>query len=365
MSSNGYRPKVLVTDGGGGQARSTLATVRALALGGYAPWATTSAPHSLAAASRFCEGAVTVPPVDAPGYAAAVQEELETGGYLTVLCASDAALIALGADVAALVDKASLATEADSVGIKAAPGRTFQNLEEIRAADMRFPVVVKSLALGQSVRRIVSASDLERLKATPGPFLVQPYLEDTLRAVAGVIFDGRLVASIHQRCMRTWPPDCGGASAAETVEPDYGIEQRLLSLLDGFEGVFQAQFAGDYLLDLNPRVYGSLPLAVKAKANLAAIFCDCLRGLVPASTIRAETGVFFRWLEGDVRNVLESMRSGGMSPRDALSILRPVSGAAHGPESLLDPKPMLTRLVYAARSGRLKRDGLSSLGTRT
>ena len=365
MTSNGHRPAVLVSDGGRGQARSTLATVRALALGGYAPVVTTSGPHSVAAASRYCTRSIEVPRVNLPGFAEAIERELAGGSYLTFLAASDAALLATGAEVGHIVDKNRLAEVAQSVGLKPAPGRVYQSLDDLRAAagELAFPVVVKPARPGQTVRRVQSRHDLDRLPPSSGPLIVQPYITEELRAVGGVLHRGRLIAAAHQRYLRTWPRDCGGACAAETSEPDLDVEARLVELLEGFEGVFQAQFAGSYLLDLNPRVYGSLPLAVKAGANLPAIYCDALAGKVPTETIRATTGVFFRWLEGDLRNVLSGVRSGDITAREAMGLLKPKPGSAHGPESLKDPKPMLTRLVYAAKTDRW-REGLAALDTR-
>ena len=158
-------------------------------------------------------------------------------------------------------------------------------------------------------------------------------------------------AVAHQRYLRTWPPDCGTASAAETVEPDLELEAAVLRLLDGFEGVFQAQLAGPYLLDLNPRVYGSLPLAVEAGANLPAVYCDLLRG-VERDVVRARPGVFYRWIEGDLRHLFAGVRDGSLGLGAAVRALLPRRGAAHSTESLSDPLPAIARLRYAMRRSR-------------
>ena len=265
-----------------------------------------------------------------------------------------------------LVDKDELTEVARRAGLTPAPGRVFESFDELlrNAQDLDYPVVLKPVYPGASVRRIQSRRELERVQGGPGRMIVQPYITEELRAVGGVMHDGRLVAAVHQRYLRTWPPDCGGACAAETTEPDVELEGKLTALLDGFEGVFQAQLAGSYLLDLNPRVYGSLPLAVKAGANLPAIHCDAVSGRVPSKVVRAVPGVFFRWLEGDLRNVLVGIRSGELSAREAASLLKPRAGSAHGPESLKDPGPMLTRLVYAAKTNRW-REGLAGLGSKS
>ena len=354
MSVNGYRPEVLVSDGGVGQARSTLATVRALAAAGYSGVVTTSGRHSVAAASRHCLRSVEVPKVTDSGYADAIESELAGGSYLTFLAAGDAALLALGADVERLVDKSLLAVEAERVGLSVAPGRVFDSMEQLlnERDGLEYPVVLKPATPGPRVRRIKSGAELSRAERDAGAWIVQPYITDRLRAVGGVIYDGRLVASAHQRYLRTWPSDCGGACAAETTEPDLELEERIVELLAGFNGVFQAQFAGDYLLDLNLRVYGSLPLATRAGANLPGVYCDILQGKVPAKTVRARPGVFFRWLEGDLRNVFEGVRERELSAREAFQLLRFRPGAAHGPESLKDPKPMIARLLYASKSTR-------------
>jgi hypothetical protein len=194
-------------------------------------------------------------------------------------------------------------------------------------------------------------ADLRGWAPGPGRCLVQPYFTDELRSVAGVIWRGGLAAVVHQRFLRTWPPDCGMACAAETVPPDLELEDRLVALLDGYEGIFQIDMAGGHLLDVNPRVYASLPLAVAAGANLAGLWCDLLRGEAP-SLVRARPGVFFRWLDGDVRNVGSRLRKREIGPVDAARALRPRSRAVHDIEPFRDPGPVLARLRHAVASLR-------------
>ena len=129
------------------------------------------------------------------------------------------------------------------------------------------------------------------------------------------------------------------------------LEERLAQLLAGHDGVFQAQFAGNYLLDLNPRVYGSLPLAVAAGANLPAILCDLLRGH-QTGLVRAREGVFYRWIEGDIRHAVNALKRGSAGPVAALRMLLPKRGTAHSTESLDDPRPVFERLRHAALRSR-------------
>jgi hypothetical protein len=117
---------------------------------------------------------------------------------------------------------------------------------------------------------------------------VQPFHAGRLLAVSGVAWQGELVCAVHQRALRIWPPDCGISAYAETVPRDDAREAAVAALLAGigWSGVFQAQFleadGSAYLIDLNPRVYGSLALAIAAGANLPAVWADLLLGRPPA-----------------------------------------------------------------------------------
>jgi predicted ATP-grasp superfamily ATP-dependent carboligase len=344
---------VLVTDGGSGQGRSALAAVRALAGGGYPAAVTVSGRHSLAAASRHCARKVEVPPVSDPArYKEAIAGELRARPYLTTMATSDAALLALKQPVKHLVDKFKLAERALKAGLEVPPTRRFESATELldSADELDYPVVVKP---GVSRWPAACVDDRSQLAAIvrneESALLVQPFLADGLVAVCGVMWNKQLVAVSHQRYSRTWPALCGTASAATTVEPDLDLEKRIVKLLAGYDGIFQAQLAAGRLLDLNARPYGSMPLAVAAGVNFARIYCDLLHGVEPAPTARARPGVHYRWIEGDVRHVYNAVKQGSMTAGQAVSVLKPHRRAAHSTESLRDPRPMIARLAYALR----------------
>jgi hypothetical protein len=348
----GVADRVLVTDDGDGQSRSALAAVRALAAAGYEPAVGHAAPRSMAASSRYCRATVALPPVDDPAFAPAVRAELGRGSYLTVLPGSDAALVALGAPGCDLVDKSMLAERAAAAGLPTVPTWTFVSVDDLLAApDLPFPLVVKAAV--KADRRASPASlargpaDLHGL--APGRRVVaQRYVHAPMRAIAGVVWDGALVAAVHQEYERTWPLDCGVASAAVTVAPDQETECRVLRLLSGYSGIFQAQFVGPFLIDVNPRVYGSLPLAVAAGVNLVGVYCDLLSA-VPVEHRQGRARVRYRWLEGDLRSIVERHRAGDASLGQTVRALRPRLGTAHSVASLRDPKPLMTRAAYVAR----------------
>jgi hypothetical protein len=347
---------VLVSDHVDGRSRSAVAAVRALGAAGYRPVVTVVGRPSAAAASRSCAGILRTPPVDQPGFRATV-ENFRAAHAAEVLPASDAVLVALDGAGAELVDKAALPKRAAEAGLEVPASSVFPDAAAVLAAanDLDYPVVVKAAVKTRptELARVVPAPrDLPAvLEPISGPVVVQPFARGPLRAVGGVIHDGRLLAMVHQRYLRIWPPDCGTSTAAVTTDPDLDLEERLPVVLAGHTGVFQVQLVGDLVIDVNPRAYGSLPLAVMAGANLPAIAVRAAAGEVPSATVRARPGVRYRWLEGDLRRVLHDVHAGTMRPGAAARALLPHRRTAHSVESLRDPGPMLVRLTDVARRG--------------
>lgn len=345
--------RVLVTDDVNGQNRSAVAAVRALAAAGFQPVVSVCGRHSVAASSRFCVGRVRLPQASEASYAAALRRELETGDYLAVLPASDVALLASGSPSAELVDKHLLAEQAREAGVPTLPGRVFADSRDLVAAahELSYPIVIKAVVKSghQDVqaRRIDEAAELDYPWPAATPLIVQPCVTGSLRAVAGVVWHGKYLALSHQRYRRLWPAAAGVGCAALTVSPDFEVEEPLLRLLAKHQGVFQAQFLGPYLLDVNPRVFGSMPLAVAAGANLPGIACAAARGRT-GQLVRARPGVRYRWLEGDVRHLAQAYRAKELSGLAVLREAFPHRGTAHSIESITDPRPALERLLWAA-----------------
>jgi hypothetical protein len=351
---------VLVTDGVSGQNRSTLAAVRALAHAGFRSAVTVSGNRSIAAASRYCDRVLVAPTVDDPGYADAIRAETAARPYLTVLPTSDAAMQALEAPGRELLDKQELAERARNAGLAVPPGQVFTDAASLcaAAAALDYPVVVKPtrrlLRRHQAAQRFDTPDQLRSVGDLPGPVVVQPAIDEEMHSVAGVMWRGELVVVIHQRHVRIWPRQCGDACYAVTTEPDLRLEKQLSTLLAGFDGVFQAEFAGPCLLDLNPRVYGSLPLAVAAGANPVDAWCRLLRG-EEVTPVRARPGVEYRWWEGDVRHLADRWRSGESSLVQCARALRPLGSPSSRAHTLRDPRPSLERWRYMSRAlgGRL------------
>ena len=361
----GKRP-VLVTDGGHGGSRDCLAAVRGLREAGYPTSLAVAGASFLSRHSRYAGRRVTVPSMSDPAFADAVLSEVRRGDYLTVVAASEGALIALGMEVPRLVNKVAMQEAARACGIPTPPSFVFDSVSKASAdaREISFPAIVKPTVRDRSAAYVADRGALQKAFPEDLPVVVQPYLREDLHAVSGVVWNGRVVAAVHEAWLRIWPRWCGLPCASVTVEADEGLENRLSRLMAGYDGVFCAQLAGPYLFDLNLRVCSTHPLAVAAGVNLVGLFCDLLDGkAVPEPPVRARPGVFFRWLEGDVRRVVGDLRDGRISARNALQALRPRLGTAHSTESLSDPGPMISRLLYGLSRMRMSQEERMASGS--
>lgn len=347
---------VLITDDNYGKASGSVAAVRSLAAAGYHPAVAFSTPISLAASSRYCRRQIRMPSHRSKGYAAAIAAELNERPYLTLLPTTDIALRALDRPEVRFLDKAELARLAERSGLGTPPTKLYGSTNALLADAglLDYPVMIKP-AVKHAARVAHGPDDLAWWADWPGEVLVQPFLRNEQEyGVAGLVWKGEMVASVRQRHIRTWPPEAGSTCAAETIATDPEIEAGLLRLLDGYDGIFQADFMGPYLIDVNPRVYASLLLALAAGANLVGLYCDLLRGRT-VEPVRARPGVFYRWLDADMRNLAAAWRGNEMGPGEVLRELRPRRGTVYALESRDDWRPTVARLRYGITTGRWRR----------
>jgi predicted ATP-grasp superfamily ATP-dependent carboligase len=242
------------------------------------------------------------------------------------------------------------------------PATTTLLPDELRSTShvFKYPIVLKpprTKALdetGRLVRRHVSVvcaeKDLPAALAglAPQPILVQPFIRGMLGAICGVAYEGDIVCSSHQVAERIWPANCGISSYAVTVPKDERRERRVQRLLEllGWTGIFQVQFihttSGAHFLELNPRIYGSLALAVSAGVNLPAVWADLVLGH-PVRTSSYRIGSRYRAEGNDLRAIASLARR--RRARETIRALRPRRHTVHAVFSPRDPAPALSRFV--------------------
>jgi predicted ATP-grasp superfamily ATP-dependent carboligase len=381
--TDNLRRRVLITDG---EERAALAACRALRSAGYEVDAVASGGPAAVHWSRYCSRRLWAPDprADRTAFADSLSEFLACRRYDLLLPASDAALLAISEDrdrLSQLVTiglpgqdvvlrcLSKIAAFEDSGATQLAAPRTevCRTVDEAREAVTKigFPLLVKprmsarpvGIGLRQrSSRRISSERGLAATIEDFGmPMLVQRCLRGPVHSLGGVITDQGLVAAAYSRYVRTWPPDAGNVSCSVSLPLPAELREGAVTLLDrlGWRGIFELELMekpdGNLgLIDLNPRVYGSLELAVHAGASLPAIWCDSLLGDPVVSEPRiARPGVWYRWEDADVRYALRRLRSGGM--REAAPVLRPRRGTAHALFRLSDPGPLFARAISAVR----------------
>ena len=309
---------------------------------------TTRRGRELAATSRGVSLRAEVPPAaSGTAYAGSIEQLVHRERIDLVIPTSDEALIALGRPEARFVDKRRLAEAARAHGIEMPRSLSATSVREIDSRAVEYPIVVKPRSGAGLAVRVERPRDLAALPDA-GPVLVQPFVDDEMTAIAGLVWQGSLRAVVHQRYLRRWPVECGPACAAITTEPDLEREKDLLRLLDGFDGIFQAQYIGRGLIDLNPRPYGSMSLATAAGVNLPALLCalhqDPEAPTASRDVLRARPGVRYRWLEGDLRHALHQRKHRARPLGQLGGALLPRRGTAHSVFSARDPGPALARI---------------------
>jgi predicted ATP-grasp superfamily ATP-dependent carboligase len=380
VESGQDRPHVVVT---GGEKLGVLAGVRALAAAGFETWTTVSERGSYTERSRTTAGTVEVPDaaVDPGGFVTAVAQAAARLAA-TVLPGTDKDLIAFAehadlapkelvvgapprATVKRATDKSELVAFASSAGLQMPQTIAFESEDSrVVTAELGFPLVIKPLtsesrcgdgSLQHSTGRLArdEAGLSVALARLPGDrWLAQPYLDGSLYAVCGLAWRGQVVCSEHQIAARIWPRTGGNSAYATTIPRDDELDEGVRRLVEiiGWEGIFQVQFirrgTESYLIDFNPRMYGSLALAVAAGLNLPALWVELLHGGNPHSG-DYRVGVRYREEENDVRALTWLLAHGRL--REAARGLVPHRGTVHAVFSARDPGPLLTTLGKVAR----------------
>jgi hypothetical protein len=134
----------------------------------------------------------------------------------------------------------------------------------------------------------------------PLPVVVKP------AAGVGELPTARVVARFQEEATRTWPPAAGSFAATVSVEPDEGLVAAAGAMLAqaGYWGLAQLDLvragSATLLLDVNPRFYLCMPLALACGVNLAAAWHAVVEGQPAGSPGAYPTGVRYRWLAGDL-----------------------------------------------------------------
>lgn len=317
--------RVILADGA---PPAALAAARSLVRAGFRVEATDGGSGDRAPRSR---GVLPLPLRD--GLADAVLRAC-SGERPLVLPTTDAALLALEprrAEIEAVadylappaealrrcLDKEATLAAARAAGLSVPDTVVVRTAADAAACRLEPPLVLKPLSsrwrradgstggAGPSFGRSAERASALLSDGAPG-VLVQRWVPGTGRGVGLLVRGGRTAAIFVHRRIREVHPAGGPSSAAVSEPPDPALVGPAEALLReiGFEGLAMVEFRREgtgtpVLMEVNPRPWGTLGLAVDAGVDFPRLWAEGWTGPPPAY----RAGVKRRWLAGDLRRV--------------------------------------------------------------
>jgi predicted ATP-grasp superfamily ATP-dependent carboligase/thymidylate kinase len=283
-------------------------------------------------------------------------------------------------------DKMATAELAATLGIPLPRTELVSTVDEAvsAAAELGWPVVLKPrfsriLRDGRGIERfaVSYAADEGALAKEMGllagrcDVLLQEYCAGEAHGVEVLAHQGRPLAAFQHRRLREVPITGGASSFRESVVLDpllFSYSSRLLAALE-WTGLAMVEFKvgakGPRLMELNGRIWGSLPLAVKSGVDFPAGLVDVCLGNVPGPDRRPDTsyplGVRSRNLDLEVVWIGSTLRGARRYPgvpvprrREAVAAALRLVYPGDGFDILArgDPRPGLVELVRIA--GKLR-----------
>ena len=320
------RATVLVTDAGRG---SAVSIIRSLGRRGCRVIAADPDPGSAGFRSRYTAAGVVypAPETDASGCAEALYRAVCEYGVDLLIPVTDLVILPLSQQRARFRAACRLALpEAEALAVTSDKQRTLELAERLGvpaprscpvhtvqeamdcADDLTWPVVLKPQASRQrGVQGVESftvcyAENREMLAECMRRFegrcavLLQEYTQGTGHGVELLLHEGRPLAAFQHQRLREVPVS-GGASAFRQSVPldpamlDYAC--RLMSTLC-WTGLAMVEFKvgpdGPKLMEINGRVWGSLPLAVRSGMDFPARLAELYLAGAPHADTPLETG---------------------------------------------------------------------------
>ena len=324
--------KVLIVDEG--RNRASVAAARALAAEGWTV-GTGSATSSLAARSRATAAAHRIMHTDVgeDEFVDSVEAVVRAHGYDVVFVGWESAVVALSArrdrlsfplgygpheGILTAIDKWRLRPVAQGAGLLL-PRTVMANPKELGSLDgavvikpaSQYETPVPAATFEDHQAALVHARRIEQLG---GRAIAQERIDGQLAAMSLVAGPDGIVSIAQQVADHTWPWPVGVTARGRSVAIDPQLRAAIERLLEtlGWQGLAQLQFlvprdGEPRLIDFNPRLYGSLPLAVRAGANLPHAWA-CLTTGRPVAYSEARPGERYQWFSRDLRASLSQPR---------------------------------------------------------
>jgi predicted ATP-grasp superfamily ATP-dependent carboligase len=230
------------------------------------------------------------------------------------------------------------------------------------AARVRLPAVVKlrddagtALEPGQRYAICRSADEIRaafRRLHVIKPFpLIQEKIEGPGYGVGVLAEQGRVLASFAHRRIREYPVTGGPSTVCVSVVDERltGYAAALIRELE-WSGVAMVEFKKDddyRLMEVNPRFWGSLPLATRAGVNFPELLCRRAMGEEIGDASRAVEGVLLRFLPLDAAAALSAWRVPERRWSYPFGFLRDLLDFSVS-DGIVDPTDLEASLLYLA-----------------
>ena len=368
-----------------GWCRTAYAVVRSLARAGVEVHVGDASRLAMARYSRYCRSFHRLPDFfsQPDEYVAAVLAAMRKCGAQVLLpCHEDVGVFAARAEQLGEVevalpswaryqeaeDKLRLMEMAPEVDCPVPVSCRVTGLDELEGLAERtgWPTVIKT-RIGNSAKGVLVAQDAAGLREgfakiteTYGieqahwPFL-QEFLPGRPVGVCAIFDRGRCRATFAEEYLRCKEGGIFGTSTyRSTVEAPAAAAAgvRVLEKLD-WHGIAHLDFiqdgAGQYkLIEINPRPWGALWLAVAGGVDFPLMWYLLATGQEVAAPGPVEQPVYCRWVLGDMLALVKLLAAGRLGK--AAGVLRPRWGGASDDFNLWDPLPFLAQgLDYTAK----------------
>jgi protein-tyrosine-phosphatase/predicted ATP-grasp superfamily ATP-dependent carboligase len=269
-----------------------------------------------------------------------------------------------------VLDKEITLATAARCGVPVPTSRTIARAMDLEAAlaTMRFPVIAKPADKSRRIshefktRTFASADELRAVFAAQTRFgeglLFQSYHGGQGVGIELLLSRGEVITSFQHRRLSENPPSGGVAVVAvsEAVDPkllDYATQ--LLRALD-WDGLAMVEFRHDAatgetaLMEVNGRIWGSLPLNTAAGVDFPLYAWQLSQGIVPEPPPSYPVGLRVRWTAGSLEragHVLAELPEDRITFGSALRQL--VADFAPGTRSAMwswrDPRPAVQEVA--------------------
>jgi cation diffusion facilitator CzcD-associated flavoprotein CzcO/predicted ATP-grasp superfamily ATP-dependent carboligase len=388
--------------------RQTVATMRVYGRAGLRVGAVScDREYSWAPAlkSRWCSLAVAAPDLtaDPDGYVDVLLRMVKDTSARLVVPAHDGSIEALRlrrdeleyhtllgmADEQALsvaVSKSRSLALATELGMAVPRSISLRDVDDVRPAlrELGMPAVIKpeqswvaqeGAGIRLSPEPVCSVDGavrrLEVILAAGGGAVLQEWIPGRREAVSLFFSDGRIWARMAQVSHREWPILGGGSVLCTTIPlPDdvSRLSERLVRTM-GLEGCSMVEYRRDrrgqpVLMEVNPRMGGSVALAIAAGVNFPQLLADWKLGRPLHEVGDYEVGRRLRWLPGDLWHLRSVFASQGQPdvPTRARAVAGFIGEFRHAPTTfdvvaLDDPQPAvadINAMVLQHVKGRLQ-----------